>query len=716
MNTNIVRNLLITVLFFLVLLIFFKDTIFSSGIPSGGDFIHYQLSVLSFFKEAFREGSFPFWNGLVSGGMPALIYSPIFYPFNWAYMIFGTKIFAIFFYTTHLLIAYVSTYHLSRLFGRSRTSSLLAGLSFILCGFFTLRIYLGHVDLMAAASYIPVIYLLIERYFRGKGAINLVLISIPFSLQILTDHPQIAYYSLLFSALYLIYKLVLVRKDIVKTIALFVLGIGLALGIAGVSLIPSVIHSSGITRATKLPLEEVASFSLPISMSKVSLFPFPFSEIQYFEGTNYISVFVFILSLLGLFTQIRKQRELLYFAILSVIALFMSSGLSTPFFKFFYDFLPGFSSMRAHTRAVVFISLSVSLLAAFGYDYFLEKIKILFGVKYRTHFGASLAVLGIVTTLLSFQTTLLTTLYAKYYLHSYLLVLGIGMFGLGISLLRWLKLELFALIVVLVLSISYFRFDWDYLKPKEFVLTSADKELTSLILNKDPQKEYRVWYEPEISEKTLRRPYEVGLKDSQNIGWSMVPLNYLTFLYGEKSPEQYSSLSRVFQFDLEKLAQFSVRFVATKKNLDSLKVTKIGEVVTKDDTLNVYELNQVLPRFYSQDPSTVVKKISESYNKISLNVTSQTPGEIVVRDLYDPYWEAKVNDSKVVVSPTQEKFRSVSVPNGESKVDFYYSPRPFQLGLGVSGVSLVLLGLLSILLSTKFRTWIVKSLIPRKAV
>jgi hypothetical protein len=78
-------------------------------------------------------------------------------------------------------------------------------------------------------------------------------------------------------------------------------------------------------------------------------------------------------------------------------------------------------------------------------------------------------------------------------------------------------------------------------------------------------------------------------------------------------------------------------------------------------------------------------------DKVSVNVRAEKPCLLVLSDLYYPGWNVRVNGQKQPILRTDYLLRGVSVPKGESSVEFSYKPVSFQLGLSLTFLTIGIL-------------------------
>jgi hypothetical protein len=97
-----------------------------------------------------------------------------------------------------------------------------------------------------------------------------------------------------------------------------------------------------------------------------------------------------------------------------------------------------------------------------------------------------------------------------------------------------------------------------------------------------------------------------------------------------------------------------------------------------------------------------VRIAAESACRLQLEAELSADGYVVLVDGYDPGWRAWVDGRRVRLLRATVAFRALAVPAGRHTVEMAYRPTAALAGLGVSGVTcLVLLAALGPLLVTR---------------
>lgn len=77
-------------------------------------------------------------------------------------------------------------------------------------------------------------------------------------------------------------------------------------------------------------------------------------------------------------------------------------------------------------------------------------------------------------------------------------------------------------------------------------------------------------------------------------------------------------------------------------------------------------------------------------NSVDLKVQAARPRVVVLTEMTDPGWKARVNGEETTVYVANYLFRAVVVPPGESVVKFWFEPESYRWGKGITFASLLL--------------------------
>lgn len=339
-------------------------------------FYPYQSAV----QAALREGRLPLWNPDIFFGVPLManIQAAVLYPPNLMLLLLpldpptAVSIAII----GHVFLAGLTMYLLARVgLTLPILAAAAAGVSFMLSGFFMGQI--GHPNQLAAAAWLPLVFLLTWRAIDQPNARRVALAACVYAVQLLAGHSQEVYISSV-----ALFGLVLFRASrglaprhpgwlrpsawttlvrpalILGAIAL------LGLALAATQLLPTAELAARSPRAGGLSLEAARSFSLPPWLLPWSLLP---GYIAYPDGefTAHVGVVGLALALTGLLAY--RSHPLTRFALfLAVFALFMALGGFNPLFPLLHRFFPGVSLFRVPARWLLLYSFAAATLVGIG--------------------------------------------------------------------------------------------------------------------------------------------------------------------------------------------------------------------------------------------------------------------------------------------------------------------------------------------------------------
>jgi hypothetical protein len=83
--------------------------------------------------------------------------------------------------------------------------------------------------------------------------------------------------------------------------------------------------------------------------------------------------------------------------------------------------------------------------------------------------------------------------------------------------------------------------------------------------------------------------------------------------------------------------------------------------------------------------------VEEIPMRVRVAVQMETPGLVVLADLWDKGWQAYWNGQRVPILRTNHAIRGVVVPAGSGTLEFRYAPASFAWGLRLAGLALVAL-------------------------
>jgi hypothetical protein len=117
------------------------------------------------------------------------------------------------------------------------------------------------------------------------------------------------------------------------------------------------------------------------------------------------------------------------------------------------------------------------------------------------------------------------------------------------------------------------------------------------------------------------------------------------------------------------------------------------------DRVVILENGEINP---SSDCSTVketafVTIVDEKPSQVKMQVRTPTSGWLVVSDQWYPGWMAEIDGQQTPILRANYLFRAVKVPAGEHYVIWKYNPASFRIGLLISVISWIFVGIIGLL-------------------
>ena len=412
-----IKDIHIIIIFALITFLFFREIILQQKFL-WEDFIYQYYPFRNFASVSLSNWTLPFWNPYTFGGMPFLadIQTAVFYPLHLLLTFFVKNDQLHFIYLEYLIIfhyfmAGVFSYYLARSLDLNEWASILAGITFMFCGFMVTHAI--HETMIIQFAYMPLIFMFYNKSLITNKLKYILLTGLFMGITILCGHPQITLYIFFTFLLFGLYQIFFKSKDnnykidvalfrfIVISAIPFVIGIVLG----AIQLLPTMTLAELSVRSE---ISYEASLDSSINYHNLfSLFsPKFFGDFnalnffgikdgveywggrmmggewghQYYFNCIYVGLPAVIFGMLGIIA-LWEKRIVKFLVIISLFSILFALGDNFILYKLFYNFIPGFDKFRfIGVIAILVVSFSFSLLGAYGFDYFInnadgEKIK-----------------------------------------------------------------------------------------------------------------------------------------------------------------------------------------------------------------------------------------------------------------------------------------------------------------------------------------------------
>jgi hypothetical protein len=353
----------------------------------GGEFFLIHDSMLYSYPlrkvawEMIRHGQLPLWTPLIFSGYPLLSMAQLAlgYPLTWLYLILPGHWAEQIYVFAPYVFAPAFTYAYARELGRSRTASLLAGLSFGYGGM--MLSWISNGMMTNAVMWLPLALIAILRA-QTRGFLPCVLgMTGAYALSVLSGTGQgFVYVGILALAYATLLGLSwsapesgeenILRRWLNwrrwKPLAVVVCGIGLSIGVAAFQIFES-------WQAVRLSIREKLSYEVfsQLSFTRAEAWrSFLVPLYHYVDTMAYVPPLVALLALIAIFAAIRpggRDVTVFFWLAVAVIASLLMLGPGTPLHGLAHR-IPIVNSFRAPSRHSFELTFALSVLAAYGWD------------------------------------------------------------------------------------------------------------------------------------------------------------------------------------------------------------------------------------------------------------------------------------------------------------------------------------------------------------
>jgi hypothetical protein len=367
-----------------------QDDIFTSDIHN------FHFPNRAYYAASLKDGVIPLWTPNTYGGFPffAHIESGSCYPPN---VILYTLLPLTWAQNLSVLLPFViaaaGLFLLAREIGSNRVGAFLGALAFAYSGFFISHV--KHMDMVQAAAWVPWLFWLIERGVSRNRFGYFVLFAVLYTNQIFAGFPHISYYSALTCSVFFAFRLLRERAASTNEVIPWIRRVWsaplwiarqpiawcfaaagvLGAGMAAVQLVPSFELAGLSPRGAGADLAFATNYAYHIPDALTFLVPFingdpgvqTYSGTIFWENYAYLGVIPFLLAVYAAVSGFRSVWHVRFFIVFAVVCFSLVLGKWSPTFYAAYFGIPGFSFFRFPTRFLLFVDLSIALLAAWGW-------------------------------------------------------------------------------------------------------------------------------------------------------------------------------------------------------------------------------------------------------------------------------------------------------------------------------------------------------------
>ena len=368
------------------------------------DFLYHDYPSRNFAAVSMANGEIPLWNPYSFNGMPFLadIQKTVFYipcilltplgsggtlsPYWLELMII-----------LHYVIAGIGMFYLSRSFDLRRIPSVFAGLAYALSGFMIMHAI--HQYIVTLVAWYPLVLLLFRKSLAGSWK-WVFLCALVLGHTTLAGFPQLTLYLYFFLFVFFAFELLTTygwknlatRPSIIATSKAATIVI-LSVAVAAIQLLPT-LEFADLTFRAQITYQKATEGQFSWDQLITFLYP-KFFGTAGATGYNYhgpgtywyyweTCVYLGILPLMLLFissTLTKKNKYVGFFLGYGIFAILFALGDNFVVHRFFFDFVPRFSTFRNPARMSIFLTFGGALLSGFALQHILYSSKTAHEVK-----------------------------------------------------------------------------------------------------------------------------------------------------------------------------------------------------------------------------------------------------------------------------------------------------------------------------------------------
>jgi hypothetical protein len=710
-------------------------------IPAG-DFTEQYYPLHLFAAREWAQGRLPLWDPYIYAGQPALadIQSGTLYPLNLLLILLlawagrGFPLWALEAQVIlHFSLASVFTYLFVRRLSRSRFAAVVSALTFTYSGYLT-SFPVQQVTILQVAVWLPLILLLLDIAAGDKDSapgrfpalssrfwFYVTLAGLAFGCSILAGHPQTAMYVFYASIVYFAFRMWRGRglgggRGLVG-IAVFIL---VAFGLAAVQLFPT-LEFIGLSPRVAIDYE-TASWGL--FWHEMTSFLFP----GYFGGSpQYVGILPMILAAMAILFE-RRQRDKVFWIGLGLASFLLSFGRHTFLYNVFYVLVPGFGQVRNQERVIFLFSFSLAILAGYGATLLVRPIPRVLRHSFRSFYQTlkRLGLAGLALTAFFYYGWLQSTqegadpnfftVVLRHHVFNLLLFGGILLL-LALRLSRGASRRWLMALCVGIIGFNLFTINWqfniqDAAEEDHFPQMGATDYFREELVRGEPFRVSTAGLLPGAGNAgIIYQLYDVA-------GNSPLHLASLeTFEAQVNERRRWQLLNVAYVFDLRDLDSEDLEFTYVKRGVRTYRVRDawphawaVHEAVVaagEEETwaiLNAPDFDPARRVVLPHEPGialpggdtvgSTVDIVEYTATRISLQADMVDNGLLVLSDVDYPGWQARVDGQPAPIYRANYLLRAVPVEAGQHRVEVYYDPPLFKVGLAITLLTLLASGAL----------------------
>ncbi len=733
------------------------------GVPNkaqGPDVIKELIPWKKFVIENLKHGQIPLWNPYNFSGNPLIanFQSGVFYPTNILFVLLNFESAWSIYIILAPLLAGCFTYLFLRRLKVSEAASIFGSLVFAFSSYSTVWMEYGNIG--HTFVWLPLILYFSDKFLERINARNFFGIVLSSLAAILAGYIQGVFYIYLIALVYFLIKGVTSKKLKLLHLASYILSLIIPIGLSAFQILPT-LELFGQSSRGNYTIDQIQKMLNPIYYLITVLVPDFFGnpatrnywlDGTYIERVSYFGLIPLMLAVFG-FLTLFKKIEVKIFSLLFLGSLIISTDLFVT--RFFYLLPIPVLSTTVATRILSVFAFSGSVLAAFGFEHFLnEKNKrtiyyiagsifiVLLTLFVITIFHSTPEfkiaqrnlIIPIVTLFLFIALSIFKSIKANF---KTILIVGIFLITFADLFYYFTKITPFAPYKFLYPSTPVASFlkknqgidrSWGYgsgyiesnFQTYERIYSTEGndplhvKEYTELVAASKNGRIPDVLPRPDANiaggfgkEELARNPFRQKVLDILGVKYI---LQKDESLIGDFNPDSVTFPADRYKLDWQaKPWQVYENLKATPRILLTNRYRVVSDQKKVIGTLFDSDFDEKTDLVLNEDPKVSQGKleansklISYEANKVSIQTVSSAPALLFLSDTFYPGWEASVDGVRTIVFRADYAFRAVVVPAGKHIIVFEYKPKTFYYGIYISMVTIVILLYCSIVIKKKY--------------
>ena len=325
-----------------------------------------------------RDGGLPTWNpygflGIPWWGNPQ---TGLIYPGNWIYLLLPGATAASWIMIVHHWWAGLGTFALTRSYGLSTASCLLAAVAYAAAPYYVANTAEGHYNPALLVAWVPWAFLVFEQLRAGRRG-SIPLLAGIFALCFFCGHVQEVYYLILIQTGLVAYDVIRNKGKLLTRMQLIqrwtVTGMATA-GLVAFELFPIWAYTRQAVRSGGIDLAQATADSLTWASLVQMIDPFVWGGPENFSGPGtfywetlaYVGIVTLLAAACAL-VDLRNPRVPQWIVITGLAFLF-AFGQHSPLFVLMHRYLPGVSFFRSPARSMIFVAFGLAILNGFGLE------------------------------------------------------------------------------------------------------------------------------------------------------------------------------------------------------------------------------------------------------------------------------------------------------------------------------------------------------------